>query len=435
MSNNGNHRPKWLRRLEKESWQAELIVSGLALYGTFQLPEFIYWLTNYFIKTLPAEQYFAGYMIVYVNLLAISILTAFFMIHFVLRAYWIGLIGLNSVFPNGYGKEGGMYAPLFTNRLIKLLPNVDTTIKKVDDICSTLFSSAFAFLMIYGMISITMIVVLNLFNMLSDFVPASALIIFAKVFGLLFIAYMILSIIANFKKFRNSHTIQNLYYWFTVIIGYAMSSIFFKPVNQIMTTFTSNYKKGKSNLLLPIAFLAIAIALSFYHFEKSNIPILIRTSPIGQTTFQKNKVYPVYYENQHPTGKEILNPVIPSDQIKSPFLKVFIPVFDNEEYFQKKFCAPYENDPSKTRRENNRAKSEQRIFCYRKYHQVLINDSLYQAEFLKHDHPNNDEFGIIAYLPTNDFKAGKNELRVLKRKDLEGSIYSEVKIPFWFSKN
>jgi hypothetical protein len=34
------------------------------------------------------------------GLLAVSILSAMFIIHFILRAYWVGLVGLNSVFPD-----------------------------------------------------------------------------------------------------------------------------------------------------------------------------------------------------------------------------------------------------------------------------------------------------------------------------------------------
>ena len=81
-------RPKWLRQLEKESWQAELVISGLALFGTFQLPELANWLIDLFIRNLPVEQYFAGYAISFCYLLGIGVLTTFFMIHLILRAYW-----------------------------------------------------------------------------------------------------------------------------------------------------------------------------------------------------------------------------------------------------------------------------------------------------------------------------------------------------------
>lgn len=105
--------PKWLRRLEKESWQAELLVSGLALFGSFQLPEITYWLIDLFIKRLPHEQYIWGAFIAQMSLLGLSILSTFFIIHLILRAYWIGLIGLNSVYPQGYKIENNMYSPLY----------------------------------------------------------------------------------------------------------------------------------------------------------------------------------------------------------------------------------------------------------------------------------------------------------------------------------
>jgi len=92
---NEQQRPEWLQRLEDESWQAELIISGLALYGSLQLPEFIYLIIDFFILHLPVDQYFTGYGITYALLLGVSILSGFFIIHFVLRAYWIGLIGMN----------------------------------------------------------------------------------------------------------------------------------------------------------------------------------------------------------------------------------------------------------------------------------------------------------------------------------------------------
>jgi hypothetical protein len=50
----------------------------------------VVWLTNLFIDVIPSEQYLIGYMIVYMGLLAGSILSAMFIIHFILRAYWVG---------------------------------------------------------------------------------------------------------------------------------------------------------------------------------------------------------------------------------------------------------------------------------------------------------------------------------------------------------
>ena len=36
----------WLERLKDESWEAELLVSAIAIFGTFQLFDAINWITN-----------------------------------------------------------------------------------------------------------------------------------------------------------------------------------------------------------------------------------------------------------------------------------------------------------------------------------------------------------------------------------------------------
>lgn len=432
---NDQKTPEWLRRLEEESWQAELIISGLALYGSLQLPEFIYVIIDFLILHLPTTQYMTGYAITYGLLLGVSILSGFFIIHFVLRAYWIGLIGMNSVFPNGYDKGGGYFSKIYVRKFTALLPKVKDTIQEVDKICSTLFAGAFAFLMMYSMMSFVITVLLIIYNLLLNVTTSDVLMPFVYGIQVIFAGIVILSMIANMERFRENEQFQNRYFVVAKYFSYFMSPFFFKPINQITMTFFSSYEKGKSSLLLPTSFFLIAMTLSMTHIQKSNVRHLIIGGKSELPFFRKNKVYPEFYEEQHSEKKRILNPIIPSDQITGAFLKIFIPVFDNESFIEENFCEPYKNDDSKNRFTNRRLKREQMIFCYQKYHQIFINDSLYQVDFLTHDHSYNEEFGILGYIPTNDFQKGKNEVRIVKLETPEGTIYDELTIPFWFSKN
>ena len=47
---------------------------------------------------------------------------------------------------------------------------------------------------------------------------------------------------------------------------------------------------------------------------------------------------------------------------------------------------------------------------------------------------NEKDFGIVTYIPTDNFRKGKNELRTVKLETPAGEIYEELVIPFWFSK-
>jgi len=422
--------PKWLRRLEKESWQAELLISGLALFGSFQLPEFSYWLIDLFVKNLPHEQYFWGYMIAYMSLFGVSILSTFFIIHLILRAYWIGLIGVNSVFPQGYKIDNELYSPLYTKKITDDLPTIPNTIRHIDDMCSTLFASAFTFLMIYGSFSLLGIPIIFLYNFLSEYVPT----FFLKIPLYLFLAILILitmmSILSLNEKIKANDAVQNFYVQVSKVFSWF--NPFSKYINQIMMTFMTNNEKGKSRFLLTIMFLLCAMTLSLSHFRSSNIALLIKGKGGDNSFFQTNRMYSSFYENQYLEGKEILNPIITSDQVNGKFLSVFIPVFSNESFIRDKMCENYVPDSTKTDDDNRKIRKEQRVFCYEKYHQIYVNDSLYQVDFLHKNHMNKGEFGIVAYLPTDDFRLGKNIVEIVKIQDKEGTVFQRTEIPFWF---
>jgi hypothetical protein len=55
----------WLQKLKDESWEAELLVSTISIFGAFQMFRLIDWSTNKFIDILNPNQYFIGYFIVF----------------------------------------------------------------------------------------------------------------------------------------------------------------------------------------------------------------------------------------------------------------------------------------------------------------------------------------------------------------------------------
>ena len=57
----------WLQRLKNESWEAELLVSAIAIFGTLQLFALIDWTTARFFDFLHPSQYSFGYMIAFLN--------------------------------------------------------------------------------------------------------------------------------------------------------------------------------------------------------------------------------------------------------------------------------------------------------------------------------------------------------------------------------
>lgn len=416
-------KPKWLQRLEKESWQAELIISGVAIYGTLQLPGYLTWLTDYFIDILPFSQYLAGYVIVYFSLIGVCVLTAFFLSHFILRAYWIGLIGLNSVYPEGI-KEDGFYSPLYVRRMKKDIPPLPQSIRSIDNLCSSLFSAAFVFLMLYMMLSVMMLVGLFIFRLMSQFLPLIVFWILGGILGALMLFSVVLGIIANHKKNRNKAGLQYRYYWISKILGYILASFLYKPIYQILNTFTTNYDRRKSNPLLIIYFFVVIVALSTMYAAKTNIFVLIRAG-LDKDIYREMRIYPEFYEDQYPAYKAIVTPILSTQHVDDGLLKLFIPVMDHEKALRKKICnLPAEGDIS----------ASELASCYTKYHKITVDDILMQVQFDRGTHYHRGEYGLFAFLPLDDISEGRHVVTITKHKDLTGEDLFSFSIPFWVTK-
>lgn len=424
--------PKWLRRLQKESWQAELLISGVSLYACLQFPQLIYELANIMLDWLPIEFSFAGYMICYANILAIALLTTFFFYHFALRAYWIGLIGLNSVFPKGYNMEDGMYSVGYKRLWVRLLPKVEDSIRDVDKVASTQFASAFIMLMLYGMCSISLSIIALIYFLLDDYLPSWLwrFILFATV-GL-YLLSMVFSAIAMNQRLKNNPRVQKWQYYIGMLLSYPMTLFLFKPINQLIFTFTSNAKSGRS-MLGVIPFFLLATALSIYHLQASNIGLLVEQGKLGNLASTEETMERRFYLDQYDDKDRIFTPVLESAIFEGDYLKLFIPVLRNERHLCSKFSGTFQSDESNSDREA--AKEKRRFYhdCYMSYHEVFVNGLEYKGSIYLHEHRLGQRQGLLAFIPRDLLLKDENLLEVKKLANPEGETYAHFKLPFYCS--
>ncbi len=423
--------PKWLRRLEKESWQAELLISGVALFSCLQLPYVIYELANIMIDYLPIEQSFFGYMICYANLLAIGLLTAFFFFHFVLRAYWIGMIGMNSVYPKGYNVEDGLYSPLHARRWVKLFPTVKTSIQEIDKMASSQFANAFVFAMMYGMLSLTLLMGLVVYNLTKDYVPVWIFQMMIWGVCILMIVGIIVGIAVVNKRFRFDDRVQKPYYYISFVISYLMTSFLFKPVNQIMFTFTNNTKSSKSFLSV-IPFFVVGLVISLYHMDRSNIRILTHKYNYGKMVFSENRIYNDFYLDSYNDNKRIFNPVIESEILKEDYLKLFIPILRNEKFICDELVGTFNDDDALSKLENLENERKFEFNCYKNYHQILINNTTFTGSVYLHYHSIGGRKGLMAYVSKDYIQTDENIIEIIKRK-ADGTAYQSFEFPFFYA--
>jgi hypothetical protein len=128
-------------RLRERTDELELLISGLALFALLALPGWMWERFEALFARMPVEVV-AAVMVLLPILSGISYLMAMlFLAHLAVRAHWVGLIGLKSVFPGGvrWDRLEGV-GPITLARMRARLPDLDRGIARADSIASTLFS-------------------------------------------------------------------------------------------------------------------------------------------------------------------------------------------------------------------------------------------------------------------------------------------------------
>ena len=130
-----------MERLRDRTDELELIISSLTIFALLSIPG---WLLD---KIADVYTHLSTSLVIASTvgtaLLAGTSygLAACFVVHLMARAYWVGLIGLRTVFPDGinWSKTPGL-GPLSRQYYRDTLPDLDTVIRNTDRLASSLFA-------------------------------------------------------------------------------------------------------------------------------------------------------------------------------------------------------------------------------------------------------------------------------------------------------
>lgn len=245
---------EWLEKLQQESWQLELLISGLALFGIWEsqnvLQRFEFYLdVNAVSEVRSALNLFknllwAGWGIFLTNLL----------IHIIIRGFWIGAIGLRYV-SGDIDFDQLNYSKKFTDYYKSRIGSFDNYIEKLEKISSVLFS--FTFLLFFMFLSF---VVFNLFfvilmAILSRLVDdtTQAFQMYAGAIGILYYGLGMLVFIdfftlGAFKKIKDN-TVSTIYIWIYRFFSTVSLSFLYRPL--LLNFIDNSYTRKLFFLAIP----------------------------------------------------------------------------------------------------------------------------------------------------------------------------------------
>ena len=308
-----------LKRLQEESWQLELLISGFAIFGLFMAFPFL----ELSMKDAQNSQQIYKTVITIIALASCVILIFNLLLHVLLRGLWIGALGLRYV-SGDIDYDGLKYSPKFTKYLKKHVGSFDKYIAALEDYCSVIF--AISFLLIFYVLAITLtilaIALTAIYLIDNDGLPGwlskgvgITLVLFI-IFGMFFTLIDFITL-GYLKKKKWTSKIYFPIYW---VFSFITLSFLYRPL--VYNFLDNKFGKRLSFALVPF-YILMALTLSL-RYNSSNY--FSSTASSSEIIANNNN-----YEDLVSRGSFIDDVAIQSKVITDPFVKVFVLFSENIE--------------------------------------------------------------------------------------------------------
>ncbi len=396
-------KPDWLQALESQSWQAELIASGLAIFGSLSVGPYI----DFFVENMVTMYNdrvltILNYVFLYIYA-AHAIVVISFIFHLALRILWVAILGLSSVYPNGINLESDSYARHFLVSLKEEFPDISAYSMKLDDVCSVIFSILCSMFLVLISISVWLFFLIIFVELLSLILGDHVDYLMYGLFAIMMIFSFLFYIVSTGPK-KESDFAQKNAYRIGQIYGKVFYLIGYTPLNYMMYILRTNLKSKTFTIGMTLITL---LSVIFSGPKIVGMMDLFNYQAFHRTNDRPDKANSENYLN---TVKKsmLLKPVIQSELIKDNYLHLFLPEYKRDILKLKEQCAPYQ-----TKDEGRLAKLKSRTACMNNVYKVFVDDqpiNNIQFQFKKHTH--NGELGYESLFAIDTLSIGRHMLKI-----------------------
>jgi hypothetical protein len=429
---------KLLQKLQEESWQLELIISGFAIFGLILAFEPL----QIAAREAQNNSQIQLYIVLTVVVISCAILIFNLLLHVILRGLWIGALGLRYV-SGEIDYEVLNYSKKFTNYLKKKVGSFDKYIGTLENYCSVIF--AISFLLVFYVLAFTITVLV--ITLISIYIIGNEDLPFwlSKGVGVSLVVFIVIGMLLTFFDFitqgllKKKQWVSKIYFPFYWTFSFLTLSFLYRPL--VYNFLDNKFGKRISFILIPVYIVILLFTSLTYN-----------SSNYFSATNSSNDIISNIrnYEDLIDENESYIDDVaIQSKVITDSYLKVFVIFSDNVEDRIFKF------NPSLKPKEDNRGLSSDIHFgnnfidtskrdslrreylkAFNTIYSVKIDTIEYKSDFVISRWKKKD-FGFETYLGIKNLTEGKHVVivkRSHKKKDKTMS-FNVAKIPFWYYKD
>lgn len=403
------------------TWEVELLISGVAVFAMLQLPglldDAIFALRPRFSAEWSAM---AAIIYIYAKSAAVLLATTF-VVHLLLRARWIALVGMHSIYPQGIDWARLRLGPHARRAEMERLGSVPEAIERADNRATIVFSFGVTITLL--LLGVTLGVVLALGAAMAAGVPPQPEILFAAV-ACIVVPFALLQVIDRRYGDRMPEDGIPSRILRAVLRAYAAVG-FGSARNVVFALLASN--GGRRRLVLATGttlFVATAaVSIAYFEMREPGIAGSYAAFPADGNLFPVG-VGTEHYADRRNAARDGEVPFIPSPESRGPYLEVMVPF------------RPALDEPAMQRecRDIRGLAGVRRISaelaCLSRIHALRIDGRPVDLAFETSSDPATDRPALLAMVDVRHLGPGRHELRTA-RLDAHEDEPKDYVIPFW----
>ena len=413
------------------TWEVELLISGIAVFAMLQLPG---WLDDRYFEIAPRFDvdwqtlFKIGYIYAKMSTL---ILAGTFVLHLFLRAHWIALVGMDSVYPNGVRWNRlriGKYQGEFARRE---LGSIADAIERADNRATIVFAVGVSMAMLTIKPLILVYLGAALIYGLSFFYPIAhpASLVWPSI-GVLLLPMLLAFQFDRYFGERLSpeglaaRTLRAMYTFYSRI-GFGRNA----TPSLLLMSGNTGYRRVVAMTIL-IVMGALTLAIYQIDFEKN--PEQYGNYALFSSAMDGSNdvLRPEHYDDQRDSTRLGTAPFVQSQMIPDAYLRLVIPIDPrqhNEAMRQQCTVAIKESETDGTAQQQRAL-----VDCIGKLHPLTIDDKpVANLHFDLGSDPKARRPALIAMIDVRWLANGRHELLVGEPAQPGHSSSTSVHIPFW----
>ncbi|PHI20505.1 hypothetical protein CEQ90_07065 [Lewinellaceae bacterium SD302] len=432
---NDNVLSQWLDKIQQDSWQLELVISGFAIFlliGAWQPVMDFEYRVNLLIDV---DLSYAVISIFYYTLrIGYQALLFCLLVHLVLRGLWIAAIGLRSV-SGDIDYDQLRYQPRFKQWLNKRIGTFDQYVERLERYCSVIFSLAFLILFCFlslatytVVMAATQFVYQAIFREGGHYHTGTGISLGGGWFGTIYFVFGLIYLIDffSFGFFKRHRFTARPYYYVYRLMGWVTLARFYRPLyyNLIDDGFGRKLARFLPLFMLAIILTASLVFIKYAHFpyytsdgkvwiDHYNYDDSREESLLGQT-------WRVTLNSKYATNNfvEVFSPYRP--RADDPVIRKIFPNLEPARYVGVKLHGII----SAGEKYNEAVNVDSLLLAFTEIRSLYVNDSLYdQVKPRFHYHETRQQPGLLYMLPTHNLPVGEHKVR-LERQILQSDTLS-----------